>query len=386
MSEARKLLDLDPDEVSLVDRPAIERTFLVIKRAENIDKQLEPRDGMSRDELRDLLEQRARRYGIEVVEGAALSWPSGFPRKLDDYGDPVNLKYPLDTKARAANARVRFKQNASQYERESSRKVVHTRIVERELDYDIKPTIDPDDPLDRLLPQALRDRIARGQNSEGAEKMSKRETDETTEKGKTEVEEKDEAQKAAKPEDETKAEKATTIEESVKAVVPWLRAQAEKADGPMAAHLKAVAAELGKRKISKAEAAEVLGTDLETIEKAKRMTDARAKKLAGLVNEFVEFAKQFGEDDEDEMKEDKGKEKAKTKKAIDDDGDPLAMAMAAVAKAIEGVSNINERLDKVEKARPAALSEAPEQKKTEVKKSREELDAEIFAPLFTPSK
>lgn len=203
---------------------------------------------------------------------------------------------------------------------------------------------------------------------------------ETAEKG-TEVE--DEAKKA-KAEDEAKAEKAATIEESIKAVVPWLKSQAAKVDGPMSAHLKAVASELGKRKISKAEAAEVLGTDLETIEKAKRMTDARAKKLASLVNEFTEFAKQFGPDEEDD-EEMKAKGKAATKKSLDDD-DPVAVAMAAVAKAIGDLADhkaaIDERLEKVEKARPPAVSEVAEAKKTEVKKSREELDDELFGGLF----
>lgn len=118
-----------------------------------------PDSDMSREELQQAREERSREYGIEVLDDGALTYPSGFPTELDQYGDPVNLKYPTDTKDRAANARVRFKQNADAYSQEESKRVVHTRIVEAELSHGIKPSYDPDDELDGLLPDALVTRI-----------------------------------------------------------------------------------------------------------------------------------------------------------------------------------------------------------------------------------
>lgn len=129
-----------------------------------IAKQDEPRDGAEPDVNRERQKKRSKRFGIEVVEGAALTFPSGFPRKLSDYGDPVNLKFPTESKKRAANARVRFKQFANEtYKKTKSKKVVHNRIVEAELRHGITPSIDLDDPLDRLLSSSLRRRVAEAQ-------------------------------------------------------------------------------------------------------------------------------------------------------------------------------------------------------------------------------
>lgn len=128
---------------------------------------------MSREELQEAQRERSREFGIEVVEGAALTFPSGFPEDLRLYGDPVNLKYPVNTPARAANARARFKQNANQYREENSRRIVHTRIVEAELDFGISVSIDPEDPLDMLLPRSLRDRIARMQSDAEGDDVQK---------------------------------------------------------------------------------------------------------------------------------------------------------------------------------------------------------------------
>lgn len=120
-----------------------------------------PRDGMSREQLLAAQKARAQEYGIEILEGAALTFPAGFPTDLRLYGDPVNLKFPVDSAGRSANARTRFKQFAEgTYAETKSRRVVHERIVEAELGFEIVPEIDPDDPLDRLLPTELRDRIA----------------------------------------------------------------------------------------------------------------------------------------------------------------------------------------------------------------------------------
>lgn len=121
-------------------------------------KALVPTDSMSREEKEASQKQRSKQYGIEILDGAALTFPKGYPTELEQYGDPVNLKYPVNTKARAANARVRFKQNASEYSKTSSKRVVHNRIVEAELKQGIVPDIDPNDALDKLLSASLRRR------------------------------------------------------------------------------------------------------------------------------------------------------------------------------------------------------------------------------------
>lgn len=133
------------------------------------NKQVKPEDGLSRDELRERLEERSRRFGIEVLEDAALTFPANFPTELDLYGDPVNLKFPFDTIERARNARVRFKQFATEtYSEVRSREVVHNRIVERELELGVMPSFDPDDELDQLLSQDLIDRLTESEEQESS--------------------------------------------------------------------------------------------------------------------------------------------------------------------------------------------------------------------------
>ena len=202
-SKVHRLTDITVEEVSIVDRPANLRPFLVVKRAESMKgaeiqidddgelvttvvKANEPKDGLTNDELRALRDARSKDFGIEVVDvGSALTFPSGFPTTLEEYGDPVNLKFPVDTKARAANARVRFKQFAGNYEKDESKRVVHTRIVEAELKFGIKPSIDPDDPLDKLLSADLRERAQRAsEKDEDKKDDAKKETREEDEDNK----------------------------------------------------------------------------------------------------------------------------------------------------------------------------------------------------------
>ncbi len=121
-------------------------------------KKQAPREGMDREALDNARKARSRNFGVEVVERSSLTFSSGKPTTLSDYADPVNLKFPIDTVARARNARTRFKQFASNYGESKSRRVVHTRIVRRQLTLGIKPGIDKDDALDMLLPASLRDR------------------------------------------------------------------------------------------------------------------------------------------------------------------------------------------------------------------------------------
>lgn len=94
---------------------------------------------------------RSKRYGIEVLSGGSLTPPSGYPTDEADYADPVNYMYPLIPDARAKNARARFKQNAGQYSKEASKKVIHERIVKKLIQIGAEPSYNKADPLDKLL-------------------------------------------------------------------------------------------------------------------------------------------------------------------------------------------------------------------------------------------
>ena len=134
---------------------------------ENLEKieKLVPSPDASVDEKREAQKQRAKEFGIETLEnqGERLSYPAGWPSDLDDYGDPVNLKYPLVPDSRARVARSRFKQFAYNYKKESSKRLIHTRIVDRLLDIGAAPGYNPTDPLDKLLPANLREQMTKGE-------------------------------------------------------------------------------------------------------------------------------------------------------------------------------------------------------------------------------
>lgn len=116
------------------------------------------------EEKRAAQAARAKQYGIEALsgKGESLSYPAGYPTSLDDYADPVNLKYPLSPDGRARNARARFKQDANTYSKDASKRLVHTRIVERLVSIGASPSFNPDDPLDAMLPPALKDKLQKG--------------------------------------------------------------------------------------------------------------------------------------------------------------------------------------------------------------------------------
>lgn len=119
-----------------------------------------PTDKMSADELKAAQAARAKKYGIEVTKDGALTFPKDYPTELEKYADPVNLKYPVDSVDRANNARVRFKQDAAtSYSQDSSRKIVHNRIVSAQLALGAKPTFDPKDALDAMLDAGLQAKL-----------------------------------------------------------------------------------------------------------------------------------------------------------------------------------------------------------------------------------
>jgi len=146
---------LSRDVVALVGTPR-ERRDEPVRRAV-------PDADASNEEKREAQAARAERWGIEALEGKGenLSFPADGPTEENLYADPVNLKFPVETEERAANARVRFKQNAGTYELERSKAIVHERIVRAELRFGIEPSFDPEDPLDALLPADLKDELSK---------------------------------------------------------------------------------------------------------------------------------------------------------------------------------------------------------------------------------
>lgn len=135
-----------------------------------------PAEDASDEDKREAQEARAKQYGIEALEkDANLSYPSGDPTTESMYGDPVNLKYPFGKAdnepdlGRIRNALARFKLAAGTYTKEQSKRVVFTRIVERALDSDVDVSFDADDPIDALLPQEVKDRIAEKTEDDGGD-------------------------------------------------------------------------------------------------------------------------------------------------------------------------------------------------------------------------
>jgi len=126
-----------------------------------VKKQDTPERGLDREEGRKRLEERSKRFGIEITDDAKLSFPGDGPTDLKLYADPVNLKFPINNLGRANNARARFKQVANTtYSKPKSRNIVHERIVRQQLKLGASPSINMDDPLDRALPKSIRDQIA----------------------------------------------------------------------------------------------------------------------------------------------------------------------------------------------------------------------------------
>lgn len=110
------------------------------------------------EEKREAAEARAKKYGIAVKEGGHLTPPEGYPQDEDDYGDPVNYKYPLVSQDRCQNALARWGQFREEYT-QSERNVIYERIVRRALKYDIAVKYNPDLPEARALPTAVKEKL-----------------------------------------------------------------------------------------------------------------------------------------------------------------------------------------------------------------------------------
>jgi hypothetical protein len=97
----------------LMGAAATNYPFFLDKMALNDDTALlwtgsdwEPFQDAGREELKERQVARAKRYSIGIKAGGALSPPKGYPTAENEYGDPVNYRYPAD--AEHAQAAVSY--------------------------------------------------------------------------------------------------------------------------------------------------------------------------------------------------------------------------------------------------------------------------------------
>ncbi|MBW1991579.1 MAG: hypothetical protein JRI59_05605 [Deltaproteobacteria bacterium] len=86
-----------------------------------------------RDEAREAQRARSRRYGIGVKEGGNVTKPGKWANVPDEqWGDPVNYRYPMPDAAHARNALARWgdPDNRRQYS-EAEQKIITNRIRRR---------------------------------------------------------------------------------------------------------------------------------------------------------------------------------------------------------------------------------------------------------------
>ena len=118
-----------------------------------VKKSMIPTKEMTRLEKQKALQERSEHFKIEVTSDASLMFPAGFAQDIEKFGDPVNLKFPCDTDARAKSSRKRFKQFSEEvYKSTDSRAAVNERIVRLSLGLGVEVELDPHDKLDAMLP------------------------------------------------------------------------------------------------------------------------------------------------------------------------------------------------------------------------------------------
>lgn len=90
------------------------------------------------DEQRDEL---SKEVGIDIKKSNTVSLPAGFSRNTSDYGDPVNLRFPLSPSQRLRNASVIFEMQKSEYS-EKEQKLIAQRIMNAEINAEVEVTQD----------------------------------------------------------------------------------------------------------------------------------------------------------------------------------------------------------------------------------------------------
>jgi hypothetical protein len=129
------------------------------KEVDKVEKNQGEEEEGEREKLRKAAEERERKYDIKFREGEGhLTPPEGYPASEDDYGDPVNYKYPLVPEDRCSNALARWSAFREEYE-QSERNIIYERIVRRALQYGITVNYDPQLPEARALPASVKEKL-----------------------------------------------------------------------------------------------------------------------------------------------------------------------------------------------------------------------------------
>jgi hypothetical protein len=112
-----------------------------------------------REKLHEAAKAREKRYGIKFREGKGhLTTPEGYPQNEEDYGDPVNYKYPLKAQDRCQNALSQWSQYREEYT-QPERNTIYERIVKAALEYNIAVKYNFDLPEARGLPTNIKDKL-----------------------------------------------------------------------------------------------------------------------------------------------------------------------------------------------------------------------------------
>jgi len=126
---------------------------------EESDKLASDQEEGEGEKLRQAAEAREKKYGIKFREDEGhLTPPEGYPEDEEDYGDPVNYKYPLKPQDRCQNALARWSQYREEYS-QPERNIVYERIIKAALKYNIALKYNPDLPEARALPTAVKERL-----------------------------------------------------------------------------------------------------------------------------------------------------------------------------------------------------------------------------------
>jgi hypothetical protein len=161
-SKKKKLIWLGTSHVSLVDYGANHggnKHFFSLKGDTDLIK--------AREEC-------SKKYGIEALEGDIIVIQDA-PTYEALFGDPVNVKYVFgkaDNKLDVdliKQAMADFKKDVDTYTKDDSKARVYERIVRAALSEKIEVEYDSENPIDKLLPNELKDRLSKGEEGESDE-------------------------------------------------------------------------------------------------------------------------------------------------------------------------------------------------------------------------
>ncbi len=136
-------------------KPGIKATIGPLKAS--VKKSVEPQEGIDPKEARILIQKRSELFGMKKSKDGKLFFEKGMPLDLDDYADPVNLRYSIDTiaKSQSALSRVRHHGLGAFEGHQPSIAIGHERIVRRLLKFGTSPELDKNNKIDMMLPDEL---------------------------------------------------------------------------------------------------------------------------------------------------------------------------------------------------------------------------------------